>query len=129
LNYGARCWLLRLMYRHMWCKHLECTYSVCFRLVGTDIRKQTHKKAKSVVRRNLGGRSPPITVQICVALHAAISAIPHVLFRLHYKFPNSHQSCGVRGEISSPMKSKGRRLRATHWVFPPAFFAGKLKIK
>jgi hypothetical protein len=34
--------------------------SVCFRLVGTDIRKQTHKKAKRFVRRNLGKQSPPI---------------------------------------------------------------------
>jgi len=43
----ARCWLLRLMYRPVWCKHLECAKSVYFRLVGTDIRKQTHKKANS----------------------------------------------------------------------------------
>jgi hypothetical protein len=42
------------------CKSSKMLLCVCehFRLVGTDIRKQTHKKAKSFVRRNLGGRSP-----------------------------------------------------------------------
>ena len=42
--------------------HFLAAQSVCFRLVGTDIWKQTHKKAKSFVCRNLGGQSPSINL-------------------------------------------------------------------
>ena len=74
----ARCWLLRLMYRPVWCTHLHdiaIAWGIdnasiikkalldsivsLFRLVGT---KKIHKKAKSFVRRNLGGRSPSINI-------------------------------------------------------------------
>jgi len=66
---------------------------------------------------------------------------------LQYKFPNSHQNCSLKYQALlnlqgtewcsvwaimadfDPWRVFEIRLRATHWVFPPAFISGKLKKK
>ena len=103
----ARCWLLRLMYRPVWCKHLECIYNmlhkqlnpmgrlgctllslilnkpmtpfrtVFFRLAGTDIRKKTH--GKKFCTQKFGRAEPFYANMEKYRLHPAIFALEILL--------------------------------------------------